>query len=162
MRSSAKRAKTYGEKKFWLHQQTSSLVGAYVGAWGSVLSPPMGLMARTEAVLAPAVYHGLRPAVTVTQGNLTSGLDVLSTTFSRHGPAIGLNRPKTTFPPKGTILPSSSPAACSQCSPVAGAADPAAPQGAGAGRWRSWKLTRQKKKKILFHRVSKATCPTLQ
>lgn len=104
-------------KKFWLHQQTSSLVGAYVGAWGSVSSPPMGLMARTEAVLAPAVCHGLRPAVAVTQGNSTSGLDVLSTIFSRHSPAIGLNRPKTTFLPKGMIPPSSSPAACSQCPP---------------------------------------------
>ena len=122
-------AKTYGGK-IPVTQTTPN----HVHAWGSVSSPPMGLMARTEAVLAPAVCHGLWLAVTVTQGNSTSGLGLLSTTFSRCSPAIGLNRPKNTFPPKGMILPSSSPAACSQCPPLAGAADPAVAQGVGARR----------------------------
>lgn len=39
-------------------------------------------------------------------GGLDNGLSVLSTTFSRSSCAIELNWPKTTFPPKGMILPS--------------------------------------------------------
>lgn len=106
-------AKTYGEKiSITKTPLPPNLVGAYMRAWESLLSPPMGLMPRTEAVLVPAVCHGLLLAVIVAQGNSLSRLAVLSTTFSRHSPGIG---PKITFPPKRMIPPSSRLAACSQC-----------------------------------------------
>lgn len=112
------------KKDFSDTSNLSSLVGAYVHSWGFVLLFPMGFMASTEAVPVPSVCLGLCLAVTITQNSM-SGLVVLSKAFSRHSPAIGLNQPKPTFPPKGMALSSSNPAVISQFLPTF-AAEPAA------------------------------------
>lgn len=139
-------------KKFSVTQATPAILWVFMCFWGAVLTPLMGVMARTEAVLVPSVCHGLWLAVTIrTHWEVWLSSPMLSKDAALPS---GLNQPKPTFPPKEMALSSSSLAVVPQCLPTFAA---------GPATHREWELGAEgaggKKRKRSFSRSARPPVP---